>query len=193
MALVLASSSPRRRELLESMQLDFLVKSANGDGPVVSSEPDERVLGHARFKARALAPLCPGDWILAADTLVYGQGVFFPKPADRAHAESMLGALIAIGEHEVWTGSCLIGPDGQEYGRADLAKVAFSSIPPKALESYLNGQEWADKAGAYAIQGWAGDYTQLLEGDFATVVGLSATAVLELFAQASLPPEAFRR
>ena len=105
----------------------------------------------------------------------------------------MLTDLVAMGEHQVWTGSCLIGPDRQEFGRIDMAKVAFSRIPAEALESYLNGQEWADKAGAYAIQGWAGDYAQLLEGDFATVVGLSATAVLELFAQASLSPEAFRR
>jgi septum formation protein len=193
MALILASASPRRRELLESLNLEFTVRSADGDGPIVSSDPGERVLGHARFKARALAPQCPGDWVLAADTLVYGQGMFFPKPTDRLHAESMLGALVSMVEHEVWTGSCLIGPDGQEIGRTDMAKVAFSEIPKEALESYLDGQEWADKAGAYAIQGWAGSYTKLLEGDFETVVGLSQKAVLELFAQAGLSPEAFRR
>ncbi|MCP4093200.1 MAG: Maf-like protein [Planctomycetes bacterium] len=193
MALILASASPRRRELLESLHLDFAVKSASGDGPVVSSDPGERVLGHAFFKARALAEQESGDWILAADTLVYGQGMFFPKPKDRSHAKAMVEQLVAMGEHEVWTGSCLIGPDGQEFGRMDLAKVAFQSIPEADLETYLNGQEWADKAGAYAIQGWAGSYTELLHGEFGTVVGLSQGAVLELFAQANLSPEAFRR
>jgi len=193
MALILASGSPRRREMLESLQLDFQVRIADGDGPIVSQNPADRVLGHALFKARALASECPTDWVLAADTLVYGQDKFFPKPKNRAHAKFMLEQLVAMGEHEVWTGSCLIGPDGQEFSRAEMSRVAFEVIPPQALTRYLEGREWTDKAGAYAIQGWAGAYTQLLEGDFNTVVGLSQSAVLELFAQAGLSPEAFRR
>jgi septum formation protein len=101
--------------------------------------------------------------------------------------------LASLGEHQVWTGSCLIGPDGQEFSRTDCAEVAFSEIPITRLEEYLKGSEWVDKAGAYAIQGWAGTYATLVSGDFDTVVGLSKTAVIALFSKAGLPPGAFRR
>lgn len=193
MPLVLASASPRRRDLLKSLDLSFEVCSATGDGPVTSGEPGPRVLGHACFKARQVAVAQQQCWVLAADTLVYGGGDFFPKPTDVSHAQAMLERLVELGQHEVWTGSCLIGPEGKEFQRMDCAKVAFSKIGVKELSKYLQGSEWADKAGAYAIQGWASQYATLLEGEFDTVVGLSKTAVLTLFHQAGLPPDAFRR
>jgi septum formation protein len=193
MSLVLASASPRRSLLLERLGLEFEVLGATGDGPAWSVDPAERVLAHARFKAREVAVARPQSWILAADTLVHGDGGFFPKPRDRQHAASMLARLVEMGEHQVWTGSCLLDPEGHCRERADVATVAFRGIPAARLEAYLAGTEWRDKAGAYGIQGWAGDYTELLEGDFDTVVGLSASAVFRLFADAGLPPEAFRR
>lgn len=193
MSLVLASASPRRRDLLESLGLSFQVCSAAGDGPVVSNEPGPRVLGHACFKARQIAAAQPKSWVLAADTLVYGGGDFFPKPTDARHAEAMLERLVALQQHEVWTGSCLISPDGEEFPRMDCAQVAFSTIGAEDLANYLQGSEWADKAGAYAIQGWVGQYATLLQGEFGTVVGLSETAVLALFTKAGLPSDAFRR
>ncbi len=193
MGLVLASGSPRRRDLLDALGLGFEVRSADGDGPIVSDEPGPRVLGHAQFKARQVADSLVGDWVMAADTLVYGAGEFFPKPSDRHHAEMMLRRLGSLGRHQVWTGCCLISPAGEEVDRIDCASVAFTAIPQGELEEYLDGDEWADKAGAYAIQGWAGRYASLEDGEFGTVVGLSETAVLALFAQAGLSPDAFRR
>jgi septum formation protein len=193
MSLVLASSSPRRRELLESLGLSFSVCGAEGDGPIVSAEPGPRVVGHARFKAQQVAALSTGSWVLAADTLVFGAGEFFPKPTDRRHAQAMLERLVALQTHEVWTGCCLVSPQGEEILRQDCARVHFSKIDSSALQGYLQGTEWSDKAGAYAIQGWAGQYASLLSGDFQTVVGLSETAVLALFHQAGLPSDAFRR
>jgi septum formation protein len=105
----------------------------------------------------------------------------------------MLEFLQACGDHEVWTGVCLIGPDGGQVSRADVAGVHFAAIPGVAVEEYLQGTEWQDKAGAYAIQGWAGAYARLASGDMGTVVGLSENAVLALFEASGLPPGAFRR
>jgi len=192
-SLVLASASPRRRALLESLSLHFTVVPAVGDGPVISVNPGERVLGHACFKAHEVAKECPAAWILAADTLVFGGDEFFPKPENCAHARIMLERLSALRAHQVWTGTCLLSPQGREFRHLDHAKVAFAPIPSAALESYLKGVEWTDKAGAYAIQGWAGQYATLLEGKFGTVVGLAETAIFALFDQAGLSPEAFRR
>jgi septum formation protein len=191
--LVLASASPRRRALLEALSLRFTVVAAAGDGPVSSTDPGKRVLGHAWFKAHEVAKDHPSAWILAADTLVFGAGEFFPKPQNREHAGEMLERLIALGVHQVWTGTWLLSPQGDEFQHLESAEVSFAPIPCAERESYLDGVEWADKAGAYAIQGWAGQYTTLLEGEFDTVVGLSKTAIFALFEQAGLSPAAFRR
>ncbi|MGB0953689.1 MAG: nucleoside triphosphate pyrophosphatase [Planctomycetota bacterium] len=191
--LILASGSPRRRDLLKDLELRFQVLPALGDGPASSADPAIRVMGHARHKAEEVAALHPGRWVLGADTLVHASGRFLPKPSDREDAASMIRHLVAVGTHQVWTGSCLIGPDGTLWERADASEVRFDAIPETALQTYLDGQEWCDKAGAYAIQGWAGGYAQVLDGALDNVVGLSKHAVLALFQSAALPPDAFRR
>jgi len=191
--LVLGSGSPRRRDLLQRLQLDFEIQTADGDGPVVSDSPAARVEGHAIFKAKQVASRNPQRWILAADTLVYGDGRFLPKPKDAADAGEMLEFLQSIGQHQVWTGACLIAPDGSQWARADCAEVRFASIPDGELDKYLATAEWKDKAGAYAIQGWAGNYATLEQGDLDTVVGLAEITVLGLFHAAGLPKQAFRR
>lgn len=191
--LVLGSGSPRRRDLLQRLGLDFEIQTAAGDGPVVSDAPDLRVMGHAEFKAREVAALHPGRWILAADTLVYGDGRFLPKPQGVDQAREMLQFLQKVGQHEVWTGACLVGPDGTFWTRADRSVVQFTPIPAVELEKYLLGTEWKDKAGAYAIQGWAANFATLCEGDLDTVVGLAEITVLRLFTAAGLPKQAFRR
>ncbi|MDA0666218.1 MAG: Maf family protein [Planctomycetota bacterium] len=190
--LVLGSGSPRRRDLLQRLGLNFEIQAAEGDGPVVSDAPASRVVGHANFKAHQVAILKPKRWVLAADTLVYGDGRFLPKPKDRSQAREMLQFLQKVGMHEVWTGACLIGSDGASWSRADRAVVGFAPIPGAELEKLLLGNEWRDKAGAYAIQGWAGKYATLLEGDLDTVVGLAEITVLNLFRAAGLPKQAFR-
>ena len=191
--LILASGSPRRRALLEDLELRFQVLPACGDGPAIGEEPGPRVVGHARHKTEEVAQTESGRWVLGADTLVHAGGRFLPKPKNRAEAESMLRHLVAVGQHEVWTGSCLIGPDGSCWTRADVSQVRFGAIPEDALQAYLAGTEWCDKAGAYAIQGWAGTFAAVEAGEMDNVVGLSRDAVLGLFQAASLPPDAFRR
>ena len=86
--------------------------------------------------------------------------------------------------HEVWTGIVLIGDDGGLLEAADRAEVRFRSIPEDQLQAYLAGEEWRDKAGAYAIQGVAGGWAELLSGELETVIGLSTRTVRQLLAQA---------
>lgn len=184
--LVLASASPRRRELLQKLEIPFTCEDPGSDGPVESENPAERVLAHARFKAAQIAVRLKNRWVLAADTLVFKDGRFYPKPVDRSEAASMLQSLMAA-THQVWTGICLLAPDGHRFETADCAVVEFQEIPPADLSVYLEGSEWCDKAGAYAIQGWAGAFTSLLRGDYETVVGLSTASVAALLKRADFP------
>lgn len=167
------------------MGLFFTCQAAPDDGTPSSSQPAERVLGHARHKAEVVRQaLTEPAWILAADTLVCRAGKFLAKPADRAEAESMLRDLSGK-QHEVWTGTVLLKPDGTRHDRADRAVVQFEPLPEADLREYLAGAEWRDKAGAYGIQGWAGRHARLMEGDLGTVIGLSEEAVKALLAQAA--------
>lgn len=176
---VLASGSPRRRQLLRQAGIDFDWQDPGHDGPSESDDPAGRVLAHARHKARAVARGRPGRFVLAADTLVWLDGAPLGKPAGVAIARAMLSGL-AGREHEVWTGVCLIAPDGQLGERADCARVAFGRPPEDAVERYLAGEEWRDKAGAYAIQGWAAEWARVVAGDVETVIGLRTRTVCEL-------------
>jgi septum formation protein len=181
--LILASSSPRRQALLKELGLPFEICAADSDGPVVSSLPGERVAGHALFKAQQIAAQNPGCWVLSGDTLVYGASEFFEKPRDKSQARRMLQRLEVIGEHRVYTACCLISPASEVFQHVDSAKVAFQAIPAGDLETYLNGDEWRDKAGSYAIQGWAAQYASCAAEDFETIVGMSKVTVKKLFVE----------
>lgn len=148
----------------------------------MSDDPELRVAGHALFKAREVAAQHDASWVLAGDTLVYGDGEFFTKPDDSAHARYMLQRLQAMDEHRVYTASCLLSPESAVFQLVEYAVVSFQNIPESDLVSYLNGSEWSDKAGAYAIQGWAGQFATCIAGDFETIVGMSEVTVKKLFA-----------
>lgn len=184
---ILASASPRRRETLDALGIAHIVDPAAGDGPAQGDGPAERVLAHAIHKAREVAARHPGKVVLAADTMVFRGEDALGKPADREDAAAMLRALVAAGRHEVWTGAALVDPSGLLRARADVAWVAFTAIPEAELSSYLDGDEWRDKAGAYAIQGWAGSHASVEDGWWGTVVGLAPEAVEALAHAAGLP------
>ncbi len=190
--LVLASRSPRRRALLDSLGLDFTVDAAEGDGPEVSDQAAERVLGHARHKASEVAARHPQSYVLAADTLVEADGRFYPQPEDRADAAAMLAAL-GNRDHSVWTATVLRAPDGSWQQRVDSACVRFDGPDESALNRWLDSGGWRGKAGAYGIQDAGVDWAELVEGSRGTVVGLDTEAVLILLAAAGLPPAARRR
>lgn len=176
---VLASTSPRRHDLLRQAGYLFDAVDPGEDGPSSATTPCGRVLDHARHKAHSGQTQAPGRVVLASDTLVWCADEVLPKPVDEADAARML-SLLAERDHEVWTGVCVLDTAGAVHESAAVARVRFGAIPTAEAEAYLAGSEWADKAGAYAIQGTAGRWCSLIEGDFDTVVGLPLALVSEL-------------
>lgn len=172
--LILASSSPRRRELLESMGLDFeVVPSLAEEHP--EGGPEEAVRQLARQKARDVARRYPQDYVLGADTLVALQGVSLGKPRDLEDAARML-RMLSGRWHEVFTGVCLISPGGEQLG-AEVTRVRFDPLNEEDIRRYCASGEPLGKAGAYAIQGMAGMFIPEIQGCYSNVVGLPTALV----------------
>lgn len=180
--LILASGSPRRRELLESMGLSYSVDVSDVDESFEGC-PDEMVIELSRRKARAVAERHESSLILAADTIVYCDQVL-GKPESREHAVSMLKALSGRW-HSVYTGITLINTaTGNEYSRAEETRVHFAEMTDTEICEYVAGGEPMDKAGAYAIQGRAGMYIDRIEGSYTNVVGLPTAVLREMILEA---------
>ena len=169
------------------MGLSFEVVSPGGDGPEIEGDPSERVLAHARWKAEKVRSVMGDYVVLAADTLVFLDGRALGKPIDSASARGMLESLFDR-VHEVWTGIFLVGPDGKNAEAACCASVNFPRPEEEDLILYLEGREWADKAGGYGIQGWAGRWATVVEGEMETVIGLPSKVVRELMTKLALAP-----
>lgn len=177
MRIILASKSPRRREILELLGLDFAVQTADTDESCDIREPDMQVASLAAKKGEAVIQkkLAGGEdisetLIIACDTLVYIDGEFLGKPKDRADAYRMLSTLSGK-SHEVWSGIYLY-LNGKSVSRAEVTKVYFCDMTHEEKERYLDSGEPFDKAGAYAVQGKAAVYIKGLDGDYFNVVGL---------------------
>jgi len=169
------------------MGVSFEVVSPGEDGPEVDGNPAERVLAHARWKAEKVRSVMGDHAVLAADTLVFLDGHALGKPIDSANARGMLESLFDRG-HEVWTGIFLVSPEGETAEAACCASVNFPRPAGEDLDLYLEGREWADKAGGYGIQGWAGRWATVVEGEMETVVGLPSKVVCELMTRLALAP-----
>jgi septum formation protein len=182
-AIVLASTSPRRRSLLSAAGLSFDCLDPGPDGESSAQDPRRRVMDFAGTKAGAGHRIRPDAVVLASDTLVWCTGVFLPKPTDRDDALRML-ELLQGRRHQVWTAVCVRNPRGEVFEDAAVAHVEFDRIPDAELTLYLEGSEWADKAGAYGIQGSAGAWAKVVEGDMDTVIGLPVPLSLNLLRQA---------
>ncbi len=181
--LVLASASPRRRDLLTQIGMACTVHPADIDESRHPGEvPESYVRRLALEKARAVARSRPGHSVLAADTTVVLMGEILNKPADRDDAERMLRAL-AGRTHHVHTGVAVLSPAG-EVSHVETTAVTFTAIPPDELEIYLATGDSLDKAGAYGIQGYPARWISHIEGDFFNVVGLPLVSVLRLLRQA---------
>jgi septum formation protein len=185
--LVLASASPRRRELLSRLGLEFEVRPVESDEtPRPGERPEALVLRLALAKARAAAR--PGELALGADTVVAADGALLGKPADDEDARRMLSALSDRG-HEVWTGVALVEVPAaagtgklRERARACRTEVVFRVLSESEIDAYVASGEPRDKAGAYAIQGGAASFVARVEGDYTNVVGLPLPLVEELLA-----------
>ena len=189
--LVLASASPRRRELLESLDLDFTVRPATVDEtPYPGERPRDLVRRLAREKAEAGAR--DGEWVLAADTIVVEDGAILGKPADRNDARTMLERLQGRW-HLVLTGTALRPPAGDTLHAVESTRVLFAELTPEQIDWYAATGEPDDKAGAYAVQGLGSLFILEIDGNYSNVVGLPLPTVRQLFEGAGSDVRAFRR
>ena len=187
--LILASSSPRRRELLRNAGIDVTVKPADvPEDHCPGESPREFAERLALAKAQAVAKDHPHDFVLGADTIVVVDDEIFGKPRDAADAARMLTRLSGR-EHEVLTAVCLIAPAGKVMTESEVAKVAFGGMSAKEIAGYVANGEPMDKAGAYAAQGIASRWVYRVEGDYLTVVGLPIARVWEMLKRAGYPPK----
>ena len=170
--IILASGSPRRKELLEQIGVSFEIVKAEGEEVITTEIPSEAVKELSRQKAREVAAKTDGDVIIGADTVVAVSGRILGKPKDAGDAVRMLKMLQGK-EHEVLTGVTLIlKKSGQEICFAEATKVHVYPMTEEQIRSYVESGEPMDKAGAYGIQGRFAAYVSGIEGDYNTVVGL---------------------
>lgn len=178
-SLILASSSPRRRQLLEMLGIPVVVQPSN--------IPEERQGGESPVDysvrlARAKVSHVPGDLVLGADTIVVLNREILEKPSDTGHALEILRKLQGQ-THDVVT-SVALRSDGVLRDRTDITKVTFRAADDDLLRAYIATGEPMDKAGAYGIQGYGVVLIERVEGDFSGVMGLPIRLVLELLAAA---------
>jgi septum formation protein len=180
--LLLASTSPQRRAILEQLGIPFDVvapRYEEHDPP--DADALELVRRHAREKARSVADDAGERPVLAVDTAVVLDGRLYGKPRGAADAAAMLEAL--AGEtHEVVSGLCLRTPAWEEV-RDEVTRVSFRRLTPRHLARYLASEEWRDRAGGYAIQGLGASLVERIEGDYLNVVGLPGTVLIDLLAE----------
>lgn len=188
MQLVLASSSPRRQELLALLGLSFEVcPSEFHEHPMVGLSPIEQVRHFAHEKARSVALVKPQALVLGSDTVIDLEGQLLGKPVDLADARALL-ARLAGRSHQVHTAVALC----DRARHIESMEVATTEVWMKAdleqtYERYLASEESLGKAGAYAIQGLGGDLVERVAGDYTTVVGLPLKLVAHLLRSAGYP------
>jgi septum formation protein len=188
--LILASRSPRRREILGWLGIEFDVVEPDVEELSEGDDPEALVLENARLKALAGLEAAgePEDAVvLGVDTDVFIDGRMLGQPADRNEAEERLRVLSGR-EHDVLSGVCLIGPRAagipgaplRERAGVSRSAVTFRELDDATISAYLDSEEWRGRAGGYAIQGLGSILIEKVEGDFSNVVGLPVRVLLEL-------------
>lgn len=173
--LILASGSPRRKEILDTMGLSYIVDVSDVD-EAYTADPESMVLELSKRKAEAVAAKHENSIILAADTLVFGQEVL-GKPRSAAHAKQMLRDL-SDNWHSVYTGVTIIDTcSGKTLSQADVTRVHFVRLTDEDIDAYIATGECCDKAGSYGIQGMGGMFIDRIEGSYSNVVGLPMALV----------------
>ena len=178
--LLLASASPRRREMLERVGVPLEVRAADIDESAREGEdPGAYVARIAREKAHAVKRR-PGQWVLAADTTVTIDGLILAKAGSPEEAAGMLRALSGR-VHQVITGVTILGGDERivDHDLLVATDVAVATLSEEAVAAYVASGEWRGKAGAYAIQGIAAAFVREVRGSVTNVIGLPLTEVLE--------------
>ena len=179
--LLLASASPRRKEILENLGFEFEILPSDVDESEVPwSDPVESVKLLAEIKAIDAQKTRPRKTIIAADTIVLCEDRVMGKPASPEDAAEMLGTLSGR-MHEVVTGIALIKLPNTRIIEAESTKVFFRKLSPGEISRYISTREPFDKAGAYAIQGYASAFIDRIEGDYFNVVGLPVARLFSMF------------
>ena len=183
---MLASASPRRRELLRGAGIEHRVGPTGVDESVDSGlSPEDVVLVLAERKARAALPASAGDPVLGADTVVALDGELLDKPCTPDRARSSLRRLSGRA-HEVFTGLYLLDPSaGRSASRVVRTEVTFRELAAAEIEAYVDSGEPLDKAGAYGIQGAAREFVEAVRGPVDNVIGLPVDALREMLEELS--------
>ncbi len=180
--IILASASPRRRELLTQIGLQFRVKPAEGEEETQEREPGRRVEALSLHKAMQIAEEIDEDTVvIGADTLVFYRDRALGKPKDEEEAEAMLG-LLQGNTHQVYTGVTLAWMEGgavRHRSFHEKTDVFVYPMTPEEITAYIGTGEPMDKAGAYGIQGRFARYIRGISGDYTNVVGLPAGRVYQ--------------
>lgn len=175
--IILASASPRRRELLEQIGCRFIFEPSAAE-EVKNGTPAELVMENALLKARQIATKHKDTWVIGADTVVaFGKEVY-GKPADEADAISMLKKLSGRA-HWVYTGLALVYND-ECWQDFSATEVEMAALTEKEIEKYVSSGEPLDKAGSYAIQGRSAVFIKRIDGSYSNVVGLPLHKLYEL-------------
>ncbi len=193
--IILASASPRRKELLEQIGLEFEICPAKGEEIITKTIPEEVVMELSKQKAEEVAALVssygenhkeittPSDiLVIGADTVVAYDGKILGKPKDEAHAKEML-TMLSGNTHSVFTGVTLVLID--KSGRAgelcfyEKTNVKMHPMTEAEIDRYIASGECLDKAGSYAIQGKSAIFIEQIEGDYNNVVGLPITRIYQ--------------
>lgn len=185
MAIILASASPRRRELLKFITEDFTVRVSDAEevtDPALSAE--ETVKSLAVIKGEAVAEGFPEDTVISADTIVVLDGEILGKPKDEEDAFRMLSSLSGR-THEVFTGVCVLH-SGRRLVFAERTEVSFFPLSEDEIRAYIATGEPTDKAGAYGIQGKGCTLVKAISGDYNNVVGLPVAGLNRLLKENSL-------
>ena len=170
MQLILASASPRRKELLGLFKIPFTIRVADIDETMDETKsPFDEVARVSRLKALAI-PREAGDVVIAADTIVVCEGRVLGKPKDEAEAAEML-SLLSGRDHQVMTGCTVVRGDRVETF-TEVTDLHFRDLSRKEIETYVASGEPMDKAGSYGIQGGAALFCERMVGDYYNVMGL---------------------
>ncbi len=181
--IVLASASPRRRDLLAQVGIDFTIVPSRAPEELLPGEsPADHVVRLSREKAREVAdrPEVAGRWFIGSDTIVVRDGQILGKPADRHEAAAMLRSLSGR-SHQVWSGYAVIDrQSGATVAGAVATTVRFKELTETEIAGYIATGEPMDKAGAYAIQGIGTFMVLGIDGSYTSVVGLPLCEVIEV-------------
>ena len=181
MQLILASASPRRRELLQLFHIPFTIRVADIDETMDETKlPFEEVARVSALKARAV-PRAAEDLVIAADTIVVCEGRVLGKPRTPAEAEEML-SLLSGRDHQVMTGCTVLKGECCETF-TEVTDLHFRSLSRKEIERYVASGEPMDKAGAYGIQGGAALFCERMVGDYYNVMGLPVCRLGQVLAK----------